>query len=58
MRRYRDGEPTRLPYRVGRQVVAARFGQSPAAVDAWPADDYSDALATLEITAPPSVVIK
>jgi len=58
IRRYRDGEPTRLPYRVARQVVAARYAQSPAAVDEWPADDFSDALSTLEVTGPPPVVIK
>jgi len=58
MRRYRDGEPTTLPYRVARQVVAARFGQSPAAVDLWPANDFADALSTLEITAPPVVTVK
>jgi hypothetical protein len=50
MRRYRDGEPTRLPYRVTRQMIAARYGTSPALVDEWPADDFADAVSTLEIT--------
>lgn len=41
------GERARVPYRVGRQLVAAAFGQAPAAVDRWPAGDYMDALTML-----------
>lgn len=55
MLRYAEGEPTRLPYRIARQVIAARYGQSPADVDTWPADDFLDALGSLGVTAPPQV---
>jgi hypothetical protein len=48
--RYAAGTPTRLPHRLLRQLVAARYGQSPAAVDAWPADDFSDAANSLGVT--------
>lgn len=53
MERYREGDrvsSTELGYRVLRQLVAARYGQSPADVDNWPADDYADAVATLSIS--------
>lgn len=48
--RYVSGTPTRLPWRVKRQLIAARYGTTPAAVDAWPADDASDALSLLAAT--------
>lgn len=41
--RYANGQPARLPYRVMRQLVAQTYGQSPAAIDEWPADDFTDA---------------
>jgi len=41
--RYMEGKPTRLPYRVMRQLVAQAYGQSPMAIDDWPADDFNDA---------------
>jgi len=56
MERYREGERTQLPYRVTRQLVAARYGQTPMSVDRWPAADFLDALATLGITTSVTVV--
>ena len=44
MLRYREGATVRLPFRVQVHMVAALYGQSPAAVRAWPADDFMDAL--------------
>lgn len=52
IRRAARGERARLPYRVTRQIVAARYGQSPSSIDDWPVADFTDALATLELTAP------
>lgn len=48
--RYAAGTPTALPYRVLRQLVAARYGQLPAAIDAMPADDFADAVNLLSVT--------
>lgn len=45
-----EGEPTRLPYRVVRHVVAATYGTSPARVDRWPADDVLEAVKLLPMT--------
>lgn len=50
MMRYADGQPTRLPFRVEVHIVAARYGQTPAQVRAWPADDFKDALNFLQVT--------
>jgi hypothetical protein len=50
MLRYLDGTPTRLPLRVQVHMVAARYGQTPEQVRAWPADDFMDALNLLEVT--------
>lgn len=43
MIRYAAGDSTRLPYRITRQLVAARLGQLPATVDRMPAGDFMDA---------------
>lgn len=45
VRRYANGQSTRLPYRVTRQLVARSLGQLPSVVDRMPVDDFSDALA-------------
>jgi hypothetical protein len=50
MLRYLDGTATRLPFRVKVHMVAARYGTTPEAVRDWPADDFMDALAFLEVT--------
>ena len=50
MTRYREGERTVLPTRVLVHIVAARYGTTPAAVRDWPASDYCDAVAFLEVT--------
>lgn len=52
MRRYAEGDPVKLPHRIARQLVAARYGQAPAAVDEWPAEDFMDAVSSLDITGP------
>ena len=44
MLRYREGNTVRLPFRVQVHMVAALYGQTPAEVRAWPADDFMDAL--------------
>jgi hypothetical protein len=31
-------------------MVAARYGQTPAQVDEWPADDFLDAMKFLKVT--------
>lgn len=46
----REGQPTRLPYRVARVMVAARHGTSPAAVDGWPVGDFLDARNMLDVS--------
>lgn len=45
-----DGKVTRLPPRVMYHVIAARYGQTPDQVRAWPADDYLDAIQMLPVT--------
>lgn len=50
MRAYAKGERTELPYGLARQLVAARYGQTPASVDGWPADDFLDAVRCLPVT--------
>jgi hypothetical protein len=50
MRRYLDGKRTRLPFRVQVHMVATLYGQTPAAVRDWPADDFMDALNFREVT--------
>lgn len=49
--RYASGQAARLPYRVQRQIVAARLGQLPATVDAMPVDDFLDAYSLAPVTA-------
>jgi hypothetical protein len=44
MLRFREGNTVKLPFRVQVHMVAALYGQSPAAVREWPADDFMDAL--------------
>lgn len=44
------GQSVRLPFRLATHLVAARYGVSPAAVRAWPADDFMDAIAMLPAT--------
>ena len=53
LRRYIAGRSTALPFAAQVQLVAARYGQAPADVRAWPADDFMLALAMLPATAPP-----
>lgn len=48
--KYREGKPTRFPYRVMVHMVAARYGTTPEAVRSWPADDFADACAFLGVT--------
>ena len=50
IRRLARGEPARLPPELLIHLVAARYGQTPAAVRAWPADDYLAALNMLPIS--------
>lgn len=52
MRAYANGEATELDYGLARQLVAARYGQTPAQVDAWPAADFLDAVTCLPVTGP------
>jgi hypothetical protein len=51
MRRYARHDRGPIPYRLGRQLVAARYGTTPTRVDGWPADDYLDAVSCLDATA-------
>lgn len=44
------GQSVTLPFRLQVHMVAARYGQSPAAVRQWPASDFMDALAMLPAT--------
>jgi len=45
MIRFREGGvAVKLPFRVQVHMVAALYGQSPASVRQWPADDFFDAL--------------
>lgn len=50
LKRAARGEPTRLPLRVRIHQVAARYGTTPELVRDWPVDDFSDAIAFLEVT--------
>lgn len=50
MLRYREGQPASFPPEIRIQLIAARYGQSPAAVRSWPADDFALACALLEIS--------
>lgn len=50
MARLRRGERARLPHDVLVHLVAARYGQTPASVREWPADDFTMAVATLQVT--------
>lgn len=42
------GEPTSIPNPLAIHLVAAAYGQSPAQVREWPADDFTLARAVLE----------
>lgn len=44
VRRYTEGTRTRLPVRLSVHLVAQSYGQTPASVREWPADDFLDAL--------------
>jgi hypothetical protein len=50
MLRAMSGESVHLPHRVLVHVVAARYGQTPAEVREWPADDFTDALLFMGVT--------
>ncbi len=45
-----QGNPAALPPNVLYHVVAARYGTTPAAVRAWPVDDFFLATELLRIT--------
>lgn len=51
MLRYRNGESASFPAGIRVHLVAARYGQSPAQVGEWPADDFMLACRLMEITA-------
>lgn len=48
--RYAEGKPTKLPLHVQIHLVAARYGQTPAQVREWPADDFAEAIQLLGVT--------
>jgi hypothetical protein len=48
--RYAAGKPTTLPVDVQVHLVAARYGQTPAEVREWPADDFLRAVSLLGVT--------
>jgi hypothetical protein len=48
--RRRDGGTVRFPHHVLVHLVAARYGQDPRDVDAWPADLFLDAVNLLSVT--------
>lgn len=50
MRRLARGDSVSLPPMVELHLVAARYGQPPASVRDWPADDYRMAVSCLPIT--------
>lgn len=50
------GESAALPTRYLVHRVAARYGQSPEDVRAWPADDFADAANMLPATDPRLVI--
>lgn len=50
MIRYQEGKSTTLPHRVLIHVIAARYGQTPDQIRAWPADDFLDAISFLGVT--------
>jgi hypothetical protein len=50
MLRYREGEPASFPPDIRVHLVAARYGQSPAQVRDWAADDFIDACLLMGIT--------
>ena len=52
------GEGATLPFRLQVQMVAARYGQSPAAVRQWPAPDFLDALAMLPATSVVTTLVR
>lgn len=51
MARFRQGERASFPLWVRVHLVAARYGQTPAQVRDWPADDFYAACSLMEITA-------
>lgn len=44
------GDRAAVPFRLRVHLVAARYGTTPEAVRAWPADDFGDACKFLEVT--------
>lgn len=48
--RLQAGERTAIPHQVAVHLVAARYGQTPDQVRAWPADDFLAALNFLGVT--------
>lgn len=40
----------KVPHRVMFHIIAARYGTTPEAVRAWPADDFLDACQFLKVT--------
>lgn len=50
IRRYARGNPTVLPFIVRLHLVAARYGQRPDQVRAWPADDFAMACQLIGVT--------
>ncbi len=49
MLKIREGQAAALPDDVAVYLVAAAYGQTPASVRAWPADDFARACALLEL---------
>lgn len=49
--RFLEGSARRIPPRMQLHLVAARYGQSPQAVEAWPADLFLEAVGFLPVTA-------
>lgn len=50
MKRIQRGEQARLPLEAQIHIVAARYGQTPAQVREWPADDFLAAVTYLGVT--------
>lgn len=50
MLQVREGQAATFPDDVAVHLVAAAYGQTPASVRRWPADDFGKACALLELT--------
>lgn len=48
----REGQAAAFPDDVAVFLVAAAYGQTPASVRRWPADDFARACGLLELTRP------